>query len=179
MTNDFYSTFFSGHFLFDKCTPYGLSPSIVSVDLQQSLSSWVHGTLHGYLTGPRLAYIPVEVTLHTILSCSSQFFGITILWDISRQSVFDDFAKNCLMLSASGPQNGMMFLLIKSAVVSTGSSQLGLKRTVKQLERRKWRMNPPNTAQIVKTRLLEKFLPSESLLSLSVTLGILNLKITS
>ena len=38
-------------------------------------------------------------------------------------------------------------------------------------------MNPPNTAQIVKTRLLDKVLPSESLLSLSVTLGILNLKI--
>ena len=35
-------------------------------------------------------------------------------------------------------------------------------------------MNPPNTAQIVKTRLLDKFLPSESLLSLSLTLGILN-----
>ena len=39
-------------------------------------------------------------------------------------------------------------------------------------------MNPPNTAQIVKTRLLDKVLPAESLLSLSVTLGILNLKIT-
>ena len=38
-------------------------------------------------------------------------------------------------------------------------------------------MNPPNTAQIVKTRLLDKVLPSESLLSLSVTLGILNLNI--
>ena len=38
-------------------------------------------------------------------------------------------------------------------------------------------MNPPNTAQIVKTRLLVNVLPSESLLSLSVTLGILNLKI--
>lgn len=37
-------------------------------------------------------------------------------------------------------------------------------------------MNPPNTAQIVKTRLLDKVLPSESLLSLSVTLAILNLK---
>ena len=37
-------------------------------------------------------------------------------------------------------------------------------------------MNPPNTAQIVKIRLLVKVLPSESLLSLSVTLGILNLK---
>ena len=38
-------------------------------------------------------------------------------------------------------------------------------------------MNPPNTAQIVKTRLLDKVFPSESLLSLSVTLGILNLNI--
>ena len=38
-------------------------------------------------------------------------------------------------------------------------------------------MNPPNTAQTVKTRLLDKVLPLESLLSLSVTLGILNLKI--
>ena len=38
-------------------------------------------------------------------------------------------------------------------------------------------MNPPNTAQIVKTKLLDKVLPSESLMSLSVTLGILNLKI--
>ena len=37
-------------------------------------------------------------------------------------------------------------------------------------------MNPPNTAQIVKTRLLVKVFPSESLLSLSVTMGILNLK---
>ena len=36
-------------------------------------------------------------------------------------------------------------------------------------------MNPPNTAQIVKMRLLDKVLPSESLLSLSLTLGILNL----
>ena len=40
-------------------------------------------------------------------------------------------------------------------------------------------MNPPNTAQIVKTRLLDKVLLSESLLSLSVTLGILNLHIKS
>ena len=38
-------------------------------------------------------------------------------------------------------------------------------------------MNPPNTAQIVNTRLLVKVLPSESLWSLSVTLGILILKI--
>ena len=38
-------------------------------------------------------------------------------------------------------------------------------------------MNPPNTAQTVKTRLLDKVLSSESLWSLSVTLGILNLKI--
>ena len=36
-------------------------------------------------------------------------------------------------------------------------------------------MNPPNTAQVVKTRLLVEVLPSESLLSLSVTIGILNL----
>ena len=38
-------------------------------------------------------------------------------------------------------------------------------------------MNPPNTAQIVKIKLLDKVLPSEYLLSLSVTLGILNLEI--
>ena len=38
-------------------------------------------------------------------------------------------------------------------------------------------MNPPKTAQIVKTKLLDRVLPSESLLSLSVTLGILKLKL--
>ena len=37
-------------------------------------------------------------------------------------------------------------------------------------------MNPPKTAQIVKTKLLDRVLPAESLLSLSVTLGILKLK---
>ena len=70
-----------------------------------------------------------------------------------------------------------MFLLIKSLAVSTGSSYLGLRRTVKKLQSKKWRMNPPNTAQIEKTRLLVNVLPSESLCSLSLTLGILNLKI--
>ena len=38
-------------------------------------------------------------------------------------------------------------------------------------------MNPPNTAQIVKIKLLVKVLPSEYLLSLSFTLGVLILKI--
>ena len=71
-----------------------------------------------------------------------------------------------------------MFLLIKSLAVSTGSSYLGLRRTVKKLQSKKWRMNPPNTAQIVKTRLLDKVLPSEYLLSLSVTLGILKLSLS-
>lgn len=37
-------------------------------------------------------------------------------------------------------------------------------------------MNPPKTAQIVKTRLLDNDLPTESLRSLSVTSGILKLK---
>ncbi len=53
----------------------------------------------------------------------------------------------------------------------------GRQENCHQLQRRKWRMNPPNTAQIVKARLLANVLPSESLLSLSSTLGILNLKI--
>ena len=38
-------------------------------------------------------------------------------------------------------------------------------------------MNPPNTAQMVKTKLLALVLPSESCLSLSVTSGILRLKL--
>ena len=37
-------------------------------------------------------------------------------------------------------------------------------------------MNPPKTAQIVKTKLLANVLPSEPLLILSVTSGILILK---
>ena len=41
-------TFLSGHFLFDKCTWYGLSPAIVSVDLYQSLYSSVTSHITGY-----------------------------------------------------------------------------------------------------------------------------------
>ena len=37
-------------------------------------------------------------------------------------------------------------------------------------------MNPPKTAQIVKTKLLDRVLSSESLLNLSVTSGIFKLK---
>ena len=72
---------------------------------------------------------------------------------------------------------GVIFLFNKSSVLSTGFSKLGLKRTDKKLLRRKCRINPPNTAQIVNTRLLD--LPTgtgESLGCLSVTSGILILK---
>ena len=178
MTNKLKSTFFSGHFLFVKCTGYGNFPEIVSVDLYQFLKSssgLSKLNIHGLI--PMSAYIPVEVTLRTKSSYSSQSSAITNLWDISWQFGSDDAAKNCLQISPPGQRTGVMSLLIKSLAVSTGSSQLGVKRTVKQLQSRKWRMNPPNTAQIVKTRLLEKVLPSESLLSLSSTLGILNLEI--
>ena len=168
------NTFLKGHFLFVKCKLNGKNPEIVSVDLYQCLCS-SSGTNHG--KGPISAYIPVEVTLLTMSSYSSQSPAITNLRDISLQFGSDDAAKICLQRSPPGIQNGVMSLLIKSAAVSTGSSYVGLKRTVKQLQRRKWRMNPPNTAQIVNTRLLVRVLPSQSLLSLSVTLGILNLKI--
>ena len=174
LTNKLYSTFFNGHFLFDKCTLYGINSAIVSVDLYQSWYSSSQST-HGNVC--MSAYIPVEITLLARSSYSLQSLAITSLRDISWQFVSFEAAKNCIQISDPGERNGMMSLLIKSSAVSTGSSQLGVKRTVNQLQRRKWRMNPPNTAQIVKMRLLVKVLPSESLLSLSVTLGILNLKI--
>ena len=172
IANELFSTFLSGHFLFDMCTVYGLVPAIVSVDLYQSSCSSVEFKIHG--NDAMSAYIPVEITLLTISSYSHQSLAITSLRDISWQSGSVEAAKNCVMNSPPGQTKGVMPLLSKSLAVSTGSSQLGVKRTVKQLERRKWRMNPPNTAQTVKTRLLDKVLPLESLLSLSVTLGMRN-----
>ena len=69
-----------------------------------------------------------------------------------------------------------MFLSMMSAVVSTGFSYLGLKRTVKKLQRRKCRINPPKTAQIVKTKLLDNVLRTETLGCFSVMSGVLELK---
>ena len=69
-----------------------------------------------------------------------------------------------------------MFLLIKSSAFSTNSSYRGFKSTVRKLESRKWRINPPNTAQIVNTKLLDLHTGTGSLGCLSVTSGILNLK---
>ena len=89
MKNKLYSTFFSGHFLFDKCTVYGKVPEIVSVDLYQSLNS-SSGTTQSAGTAPISngadpiqAYIPVEITLPTMSSYSSQSLAITSLCDIS------------------------------------------------------------------------------------------------
>ena len=179
MTNKLYSTFFSGHFLFDKCTEQGEVVGIVSVDLYHLLNN--RSIVFGQCPMP--AYSPCNPCSFpsyfpsitpAMKSSSWQPLTIKNFLDNSFKFVSFEAAKNCLMLSLP---YGVMFLLIKSSVVSTGSSQLGVKRTVKQLLSRKWRMNPPNTAQIVQTRLLDKVLPSVSLLSLSVTLGILNLKI--
>ena len=54
--------------------------------------------------------------------------------------------------------------------------QLNLTCFFKASLSRKCRIKPPNTAQIVKTKLLALVLPTESLLSLSVASGILKLK---
>ena len=57
-----YDTFFRGHFLFARCTPYGLVPPIISEDLYQYLYSFK--SANGYV--PILANNPVEVTFSTM-----------------------------------------------------------------------------------------------------------------
>ena len=79
MTNKIYSTFFSGHFLFDKCTWYGKVPEIVSVDLYQSLYSFIEA----YGNVPNWAYIPVEITFLPMIQYSYQSLALTNLRDIS------------------------------------------------------------------------------------------------
>ena len=113
------STFFSGHFLFARCTPNGLVPAIVSDDLYQSLNC-SSCKLHGYV--PKSANNPVEVTLLTMSLYSSQSLGITSLRDISWKTGSEEAEKNCLKISLPGVLKGVMSLLIKSAEVSTGSS---------------------------------------------------------